>query len=107
MPEKKSLSLPKTPGAVCRQWKRCGKPGCRCARGDLHGPYYCYFVRIGGRLRKRYLRAAEAAPLSAACAASRQQRRADRQSRRKLQEISAELRQLEQLINQHRQGASS
>jgi hypothetical protein len=58
--------LPKIPrpwleaGAVCAQYVRCGKPNCRCASGGLHGPYYYRFTREGGRLRKRYVRKAEA-----------------------------------------------
>lgn len=42
-------------GAVCRQWVRCGKPNCRCARGEKHEAYY-RFWREGGRLRKEYVR---------------------------------------------------
>lgn len=35
---------------------RCGKPSCRCARGELHGPYwYVYWRDSGGKLRKRYV----------------------------------------------------
>ena len=26
-------------GSVVNQMRRCGKPGCRCAEGELHGPY--------------------------------------------------------------------
>ena len=26
-------------GALVEQSRRCGKPGCRCAGGELHGPY--------------------------------------------------------------------
>jgi len=26
-------------GSVLSQQRRCGKAGCRCARGELHGPY--------------------------------------------------------------------
>jgi hypothetical protein len=26
-------------GSLVEQSRRCGKPGCRCAAGDLHGPY--------------------------------------------------------------------
>ena len=47
-------TLPKM-GALCPQWKRCGKMNCRCAAGTLHGPYYCFFWRERGRLRKRYV----------------------------------------------------
>lgn len=55
--------LPKmiTEGAICAQRVKCGKAGCKCSRGDLHGPYFYRFTREGGRLRKRYVRKAEAA----------------------------------------------
>jgi hypothetical protein len=26
-------------GSLVEQSRRCGKPGCRCVLGDLHGPY--------------------------------------------------------------------
>ena len=26
-------------GSLVEQTRRCGKPGCRCAGGDPHGPY--------------------------------------------------------------------
>lgn len=26
-------------GSLVEQSRRCGKPGCRCTTGDLHGPY--------------------------------------------------------------------
>src|SRR5262249_42774341 len=32
-------SLPPT-GSLQREWRRCGKPTCRCASGMLHGPYW-------------------------------------------------------------------
>ena len=54
--------LPKTlPGVVRPQWVRCGRPGCRCARGRPHGPYFYRFWREGGRLRKAYVRPADLA----------------------------------------------
>ena len=30
---------PMTPGSFYLQKRRCGKPNCRCARGQLHGSY--------------------------------------------------------------------
>jgi hypothetical protein len=69
-------SLPKTlPGVVCQQWVRCGRPNCRCARGELHGPYAYHFTRENGRLRKRYVKPADVARVRAACQARRDQRR--------------------------------
>ncbi len=62
--------LPKTmPGTVHTQFVRCGKSNCRCANGELHGAYYYHFVRVGGRLRKRYLKASEVEEIQAACLA--------------------------------------
>jgi hypothetical protein len=35
---------------------RCGRPTCRCARGEPHGPYaYVYFRDAAGRQHKRYV----------------------------------------------------
>jgi hypothetical protein len=66
--------LPKTlPGVVCAQRVRCGKPNCRCARGQGHLAYY-RFWREGGRLRKCYVRRAELAVVRAACETRRRER---------------------------------
>jgi hypothetical protein len=73
--------LPKL-GAVCAQWKRCGRDGCRCARGEAHGPYYYVFWRAGGKLRKRYLRLADADAVRAGCEARRARERRAREVRR-------------------------
>ncbi len=67
--------LPKTlPGVVCAQRVRCGKPGCRCARGPGHLAYY-RFWREGGRLRKCYVRRADLAAVQLACAARQREQR--------------------------------
>lgn len=61
MPKTKSdKMLPKSlPASVCAQYVRCGKTGCRCSRGELHGPYHYCFWREGGRLRKAYIKKAD------------------------------------------------
>ena len=49
---------PKTaplPGSLQPEWKRCGKPGCRCARGELHGPYFYRYWYEAGRRHKAYV----------------------------------------------------
>src|SRR5712691_4769751 len=46
--------LPKT-GSLQAEWRRCGKPGCRCTRGTPHGPYWYLRWREGGRQRRRYV----------------------------------------------------
>ena len=34
---------------------RCGKKGCRCADGKLHGPYWYAYWLEGGKTRSRYV----------------------------------------------------
>lgn len=74
--------LPKTlPGAICAQWVKCGKLTCKCARGELHGPYFYRFVWRKGRQRKLYVRRAEVELIRQACDEYRReakQRRAQR-----------------------------
>jgi hypothetical protein len=68
-------SLPKTlPGVVCAQRVRCGKPNCGCANGEGHLAFY-RFWRVGGRLRKCYVRRADLASVRAACEARHRERR--------------------------------
>ncbi len=49
-------------GSVIEQGRKCGKEGCRCTRGELHGPYvYVVLPRAGGRTRSVYVPAGAAA----------------------------------------------
>lgn len=34
---------------------RCGKQGCRCARGELHGPYWYAYWSEGGKTKSEYV----------------------------------------------------
>jgi hypothetical protein len=92
--------LPKMlPGTVCAQMIRCGKPNCKCARGQLHGAYYYHFVRVGGRLTKRYLKPDEVEAVKVACQARREDERAKRneirQAHQSARELIAKLRQIQ------------
>jgi len=70
-------------GSVVDQGRRCGKEGCRCASGELHGPYtYVVLARAGGRARTVYVPAAAAEAVRQGAAVSAQVREA-------LEEISA------------------
>jgi hypothetical protein len=42
-------------GSLQTQGRRCGKPGCRCAAGELHGPYVYLAVRSSGQTRLLYI----------------------------------------------------
>ena len=45
-------------GALAEQARRCGRPGCRCADGEPHGPYSYFTPRPAGRGPARYVPAA-------------------------------------------------
>ena len=45
-------------GSLVEQTRRCGKPGCRCAVGEPHGPYAYFAPRTARRGRLRYVPAA-------------------------------------------------
>jgi hypothetical protein len=47
--------LPKMAGSLHLEFKRCGRPQCRCQRGSLHGPYAYRHWREAGRQRKVYV----------------------------------------------------
>ena len=89
-------TLPKTlPGVVCGQWRKCGKAGCRCARGDLRGPYLARFWRQGGRLRKTYVRKADVEDVSGRCQARRQARAECLAAMQKIREMASFLKDME------------
>jgi hypothetical protein len=56
------------PGVLLANGVRCGKPACRCTRGELHGPYLYRRWREGGRQRRQYVPQRDAARLTAALA---------------------------------------
>ena len=43
-------------GSLIERYKRCGKPGCKCAQGAGHGPkYYLSISRTGERPLMEYV----------------------------------------------------
>ncbi len=42
-------------GSLQSQSRRCGKPGCRCVEGELHGPYVYLSVRTDTQSRLLYI----------------------------------------------------
>ncbi len=45
-------------GVLLSEGRRCSSEGCRCRRGELHGPYSYLAVYAGGRSRTIYVPAA-------------------------------------------------
>ena len=85
--------LPKI-GSLQAEWRRCGKPRCRCARGPLHGPYWYLRWREGGRQRRQYVPWEQVNAMRAAIA----QRRRLRPPTWSLRQELAELRRLAQEV---------
>jgi hypothetical protein len=42
-------------GSLLSQMRRCGKEGCRCTQGELHGPYVYLSIGRGARRRLVYV----------------------------------------------------
>jgi hypothetical protein len=55
------------PGSIHATYARCGKPNCKCARGEPHGPYYHRYYRIDDRIEKDYIPLAHLDDVRAAC----------------------------------------
>ena len=63
------------PGWLVREYKKCGKANCRCARGQFHGPYFYHVVRDRyGRKHRQYVRQAEVARVRGLCLDERAKR---------------------------------
>lgn len=90
----KIVTTPARRFAVCAQYVKCGKPNCKCASGQSHGPYFAAFWKENGRMCKRYIRLADV----------EQMRELSEQPRLLLREIAennARLRQLKAFMREH------
>ena len=47
--------LPMVAGSLVEQYVTCGKPRCRCRRGQKHGPLYYLYWKEQGRSRSLYM----------------------------------------------------
>lgn len=69
----KILAMARLNGSLQKQWVRCRKVGCKCSRGQLHGPYFYLFVSTSNGLSKSYVRRADV-PMICAIIAERKRR---------------------------------
>ncbi|MDP8924166.1 MAG: hypothetical protein M3O34_14985 [Chloroflexota bacterium] len=83
------------PGCLSATYQRCGKPSCRCARGQRHGPYWSRFWREGGRRRRAYVRPSDLAHVRAGLAEWRRLHPPVRSARQVLAELRRLFRQIE------------
>jgi hypothetical protein len=82
-------------GSLYAEMKRCGKPTCRCTRGDLHGPYWSLRWRQGGCQRRRYVRPDDVEQVRASLDQWRQQHPPARAMRERLSQLRRLLRELD------------
>lgn len=92
------------PGTVHAQFRRCGKSNCKCqTRGEMHCSHY-HFVRIGGKLHKRYLKSGEVERIKAGCAArqknEKEQRGKAKDDWQAVRESRAAFREIRDSLNQ-------
>jgi hypothetical protein len=67
------------------RYKRCGKANCKCAKGELHGPYY---LRRWERRGKRYAKHVKKDELSATFAACLAYKRNRQETRELIRQIN-------------------
>jgi hypothetical protein len=79
-------------GSVHASFKQCGKAGCKCSSGALHGPYYYRYRRVGARVKKEYVRLSEVEAVRAACARHRSVQDGLREGRKHFQALLSQLR---------------
>jgi hypothetical protein len=65
-------------GTIEGRMIRCGKPNCKCAKGDLHGPYYVRRWREYGKRCSKYVKKGD---VSATFQALSEHRRQQKQAR--------------------------
>jgi hypothetical protein len=87
------------PGTLRAELVRCGKPACRCAHGQRHGPYLYHRWREDGRPRRRYVRPADAERVRAGLAEWRRLHPPARSTRELLRDMRRETRRLFRLLD--------
>jgi hypothetical protein len=90
----KTAAVEPLPGSLHAAWSRCGKAGCRCAWGELHGPYWRRQWREGRQTRRVYVKQADVEQVRAGLAAWREQHPPARSLRQELVELRRLMRQL-------------
>jgi hypothetical protein len=85
------------PGHVATVRIRCGKPNCRCARGDRHISHYHVTYYHGVRFRK-YVRRDQVRELRLACEAHKKLQGQLRSGRARYKELLAQTRKLVKLF---------
>ena len=86
---------PMIAGSCYEMYKKCGRPGCRCTRGELHGPFPVISIARSGRRSTRSVprdRVEEVRARTETYRAFQQERRRLRRAMQRLLEIVTAIR---------------
>ncbi len=93
-------------GTVHPQWVKCGYEGCKCASGELHGPFYYRFFWAEGKIQKSYVRLPDLEATRSAYRRRQERERTDRLQRdadlQHMRDFKALVRDLERHISDWR-----
>src|SRR5262245_30124792 len=96
--ENPTTKISPLPGAIDARMVRCGKPNCRCATAELHGPYYLRRWRVAGVRRSKHVKKQDVLSMKTAVETYRRQqkqaRAVQRQSIQKWRDLNALLRSM-------------
>jgi hypothetical protein len=84
--------------AICQQYRKCGKAKCKCNNGTLHGPYYFYFYRVEGKLKKSYIRKSDAQTLWESYSQRRDLQKQRAADRKEFAQLCRDLRHFNRLL---------
>lgn len=85
-------------GSLVEQYRTCGKAGCRCKRGEKHGPYHYLSQKVDGRTRMRYVAKKEVRQLKVLLRRHRELR----QARQRIRELTGEIEELFDVVERLR-----
>ncbi len=80
-------------GHIQKRRVRCGKPNCKCARGDFHTAFYHVWHK-GGRRFQRYVRRSQVKNMRNACELNRNLQSKLRFGRAEYKQMIARIREL-------------
>jgi porphobilinogen deaminase len=84
--EKTTTKIEPLRGWVDARFVRCGRSNCKCAKGELHGPYYVRRWERGGKRRSKYVKKGELSATFAACLAYKRNKQETRELIREINE---------------------
>lgn len=96
---------PMLEGSFTKRYTRCKKPGCKCERGERHGPYFSISKKDeAGKTRLEYIRPGEIVAVSEMLANRRQFRAGLKRLKKAQKAVDEALLKIERLMI--RQGAT-